>query len=471
MSTTIGQAYHTGDEGWSEVTPSEDSLILYQDPVAGDDANPGTEAEPLETLQEAFDRFESGGKPNHLYIKKGTTQSIDVSVSNPFDTWEFKPGRSADELTLVSSYGPDAAVPPIIDFTSPVVNDSETVVQVPDYSAIIGITFRARQSDFRDVLYEGVDQPFFGIGPRATFAKNFYLFEDCAFISIGVGSNDVGGTYVFRRNKVMCTPGLGLYTKGVDLGIIHENFLYHCGWKPQSMGGTRTGGMHNVYIQSNADSGVYQALGNMSAWGNFHAWKMRHGGLLKRSVVWRSQEFTEAGAGGGGGTPLADAGPVEIEDNFAVNMGEDTSVATGMIIGDCNRPVLIRRNFFLQVKGSGTNTLVQCTAASHDTVVDDTYAINHGSANSNAGTGNTVEAPITSTTGMIDPERDIDSYSEFLGLGTTPIWEYSDDALVQAIEGNRRYNFNEAYSNLGLWSYLNAGYSVNYQRLQINCAA
>ena len=105
-------------EGWTAFTPSEDSRIIYVAQSGADDATadvyaagdeavgsnpfvPAGEVMPFKTVEAAFDQARNG-YPDWILFKRGEEWTSGISP---------KDGRSADEPSLVGSYGADGSAP------------------------------------------------------------------------------------------------------------------------------------------------------------------------------------------------------------------------------------------------------------------------------------------------------------------------------------------------------------------------
>src|SRR5215218_3503613 len=87
------------EQGWTVVTPSDDTKIIYVSSSQGSDRNDGrTSKSPVKTIAKGYDLLRDG-KPDWLLLK-----TDDVFTEQP-PTWRIS-GRSKDEPQLVGSYGP-----------------------------------------------------------------------------------------------------------------------------------------------------------------------------------------------------------------------------------------------------------------------------------------------------------------------------------------------------------------------------
>jgi hypothetical protein len=467
-TVTLGVFNDMGPGGFTSFTKDSNTIITYVDPLTGDDANSGDYDAPVETIEEGVTRLRPN-QPDWLLLRQNRTFTItNASTFNPWnghnsstDRLQLKHGVSENAPTLVSTYGPgadeanpfgtSAEPPPEVDFAS---SGVVQLIPLANYMALVGITFRYRERDFRDPLYDAGAPASSAIGSGGT--RDWILVEDCAFIGNGNGLQDTAGEVRVRRCKTVAAPGLGLYLQGNLYNLQEENFYWHSGWIPASMGGARSGGVHNVYGQ--IDNGVdaqWITRGCMSGWGSYNGQKQRHGGLATKNVCWQCQQFLDIGTSNLAVVQGLGSTPNEYTYNIVVD-----AAGSGIGVSNTGLPVLIERNLFINQSVSGA--CIALDAVSHDVTVRDNIAINFA-APSNLGTDNDVEAPISSTEGMIDPTRDIASYIDHLGFDT-------EEELVTAIEENRKWNWDQTYTDVEMRAYFEQGYSVNYQRLAISCA-
>lgn len=91
------------EQGWTIITPSSDSRIIYVSYSQGDADNDGlTEASPKKSI-EAADELMRDGYPDHMLLKRGDTWPD----FNGLGRW--KSGRSAAEPIVISYYGESGA--------------------------------------------------------------------------------------------------------------------------------------------------------------------------------------------------------------------------------------------------------------------------------------------------------------------------------------------------------------------------
>src|SRR5689334_1408982 len=86
------------DNGWTTVTPSDDTRQVYVSSSEGDDANNGLSPQsPVETITAGI-KLLRDGMPDWLLLKRGDSWS-----GEGLGSWS-KSGRSAEEPMLISAY-------------------------------------------------------------------------------------------------------------------------------------------------------------------------------------------------------------------------------------------------------------------------------------------------------------------------------------------------------------------------------
>lgn len=134
------QAAVTVDEyGWTLVTPSPDSRIVYVSNSEGDDANDGFSPEsPKKTIRNA-NNFLRNGYPDHLLLKRGDV----FPMENENLLLRWKNGRSQQEPLLMSYYG-DSGPRPVVKIGDRFIDHDGGV---GDFIAFIGIEIYRAVSD------------------------------------------------------------------------------------------------------------------------------------------------------------------------------------------------------------------------------------------------------------------------------------------------------------------------------------
>src|SRR4051794_30747748 len=88
----------TGADGWTNVTPSSDSRIVYVSNSSGNDSNSGLSSSAAVKSITRAKSLMRNGMPDEMLLKRGDTWN------ESFGTWRTS-GRSATEPQLVGAYG------------------------------------------------------------------------------------------------------------------------------------------------------------------------------------------------------------------------------------------------------------------------------------------------------------------------------------------------------------------------------
>lgn len=240
--------------GWTILTPSEDSHIVYVDPVSGDDTtctdylssdsligdnpfNPTDGIVPCSTIAVAAGKL-TNGKPDWLLIKRGTVLQERVYSNH-------KNGRSATEPFVMSAYGIGAS--PVLDsFTS---SSSQLYIKdTSQWKVFSGLDFYTSARDPNSPNYSTNDNSYgFNLYASAGSTQQGILIEGCKFrFSTGnIGSNSsaaLASGFTIRRNLFLdnysgtSATGEAIFLGGFDDVLIEENIFDHNGWLIQGDG-------------------------------------------------------------------------------------------------------------------------------------------------------------------------------------------------------------------------------------------
>lgn len=232
--------------GWTSLTPSPDSRIIYVSNSTGSDANTGlSRTTPLKSIAKAKSLLRDG-MPDWLLLKRGDTWR--ESLGN----WTLS-GRSASEPLLVSSYG-SGARPTLATGNESGLDTSGDANSV----AFIGLNFYANTRDPNSPDYNPVDLNQTGF--RWLAPTDSLLIEDCAFGFFGTNIiiQEYGGpvrNVTLRRNVIVdsystTVHSQGIYAYHVQGLTIDQNLFDHNGWNEQIPGAEATVFNHNLYLNS-----------------------------------------------------------------------------------------------------------------------------------------------------------------------------------------------------------------------------
>jgi len=254
--------------GWSVVSPSADSNVVYVDPTLGnngtcaayttsdeemgaDPFNPAGAVVPCADYPTAY-AFTSNGRGDWILIKRG--EVLNEAIGN-----QIRSGESEDDRFVIGSYGSGAL---------PIIQPGEDIAIFPTSGksnvAIIGIDFYAHTRDPENGSYsEGSGDEGVRIILGAGQTVSNFLIEGCKFrffynnldIQSSGGAADI--TVTIRRNTIMnayhnSANSQGIYASNLK-GLIEENILDHNGWYNQAGGGNpgaATALNHNMYLSN-----------------------------------------------------------------------------------------------------------------------------------------------------------------------------------------------------------------------------
>ena len=254
--------------GWSTLTPSEDSRLIYVSSSTGNDETaeyyaprdvsdiqtPGL-IKPFRTVQAALDQVRDD-YPDWILLLRGDTWELADRVA-------LKSGRSVTERSVITSYG-DSGGRPLLKS-----NESEVLRIWADvnYVAIVGLALKAHKRDPESLEFSGWGNVADSIGvriysPEGTVMGSV-LIEGNYFNFFTKGINVQGGgdhhDIVVRRNIVRNSysekaHAQGMYASHASV-LLEENIFDHNGWykKQQGSGNEEAEGQatmfnHNTYF-------------------------------------------------------------------------------------------------------------------------------------------------------------------------------------------------------------------------------
>ncbi len=240
-------------EGWTVVTPSADSRIIYVSSSMGSDTNNGlSESSPVQTLERGYSLLRNSC-PDWMLQRCGDEWYENIPSIG-------KSGRSADEPILISSYG-EGQRPLIKSEESSVISNDGHVF--PEHIFFIGLDLYSYK---RDPSSEDYDESITSNrGISWVGGGNDILVEDCCFrfFSGGLAAQRYTGPQLtdFKLRRSIITDSYstnshssGFYTSHVD-GLLVEGCIFdHNGWLIQGTGdnsqegGAATMFNHNTYF-------------------------------------------------------------------------------------------------------------------------------------------------------------------------------------------------------------------------------
>lgn len=302
-SVEVSANLDAGGLGFTPITPSSDSKMIYVSSSQGDDSN-GCESptEPCQSLAAAFSKVRDGA-PDHVYLKRGDVWR-DEKVKG------LKSGRSAAEPAVLASYGGSGARPKLEGSNNILtIAGGEAVVK---HLHIIGLHFDAYKMDPESPDFTGHNDDHANL-VFLTDNENV-LLEDNLFNYLEIVIQSVDGkspkNFTLRRNiwtgaysdtssYTQKRRPSNVYAEGVDGLVIEENVFDYGGWHPEVEGASANMYNHNVYLQHGMDATKTSVRGNIFARAASHGIQMRSGGIADNNFFGRNAIGLVIGIGGG----------------------------------------------------------------------------------------------------------------------------------------------------------------------------
>lgn len=240
-------------EGWTVITPSPDSRIIYVSSSMGSDTNNGlNQGHPVQTLERGYSLLRDSC-PDWMLLRCGDEWYENISPIG-------KSGRSGDEPILISSYG-EGERPLIKSEESSVISNDGHVF--PEHVFFIGLDLYSYKRDPSSADYD--ESVTSNRGVRWVGGGNDILMEDCCFrfFSGGLVAQKYTGPQLtdFKLRRSIITDSYstnshsqGFYASQIDGLLIEECFFDHNGWLIQGTGdnsqegGAATMFNHNTYF-------------------------------------------------------------------------------------------------------------------------------------------------------------------------------------------------------------------------------
>ncbi len=321
LPVALSAAVSVDPYGWTVVTRSADSRVVYVSSSQGNDANDGLSPETPKATIAGGNALIRDGFPDHLLLRRGDVFEADGST-----LYRWKNGRGASEPVVLASYG-DSGPRPVIKVPDGFIDHNG---QTRNYQAFIGLDIYKSNSDPASPDFTNVSAAecmrFVGGGASL-------LIEDCRFRFLGivVQSYDAG-VYTnvrLRRNIILDTWRHGSFANGgsriqglfmseVDGYLIEENFFDHNGWSEVVPGAGANMFNHNAYIQyDNRAGGIMR--GNIFARGAAHGLQARSGGVVERNLFVLNAVSVNVGGVADPTYPEVHDFPNAVLDNVVIN--------------------------------------------------------------------------------------------------------------------------------------------------------
>jgi hypothetical protein len=265
-----------GSDGYTHVTKSSDSRVIYVSSSSGSDSNNGSINSPVRSVGKAISMMRSG-MPDEVLLKRGDTWRENVSLS--------KSGRSSSEPALIGAYGSGAR--PTIDA------GGGTAIDIAS-GWVSNVVIQSLH------IYAGSRNPngghfsrsSGGYGLRFVAGTTNALVEDCQidFFRFNVlfqAFSNPQSNVKLRRNIIANAYGLnvassGIYAQGVNGLTMQENVWDHNGWNEQVSGAGAMPLSHNAYLSEKNNN--VNVSGNIFANASSHGLQTRAGGNVTNTL-------------------------------------------------------------------------------------------------------------------------------------------------------------------------------------------
>jgi len=263
------------ESGWSIITPSEDSRLIYVDADSGSDEtaefyaprdiadiyDPGL-IKPYRTIEFAIENSRQGF-PDWILLRRGQTWELPPRTG-------LKGGRSVDERSVVTAYG-TAGNRPILSSSG---KDILRIWAEKNYIAITSLSFYSQERDPESPYFAGWGNltELNGLviyGPENTIMGSI-LIEDNHFNYLTKGISVIGNgdhrDIVIRRNIIRNSYNDLGHSQGMSASktsaFLEENIFDHNGWRVQQKernGREKSQGQgtiynHNTYFTKSTDT-------------------------------------------------------------------------------------------------------------------------------------------------------------------------------------------------------------------------
>ena len=294
--STASAAVALTEDGWTQITPSEDSRIIYVSSSTGDDSNDGlSEETPVRTLAKAASLMRNG-YPDHMLLKCGDVwDGADARLGG---FYRFFNGRSESEPAVLSYYGTGSR--PVVRFGSDGGSFIDHNGQQRSYFAIVGLDFHGYRMDPDD---PGFTRSVISNPPALRFVGggSSILVEDCKFRFAEIVVQSYGDyqykDFRLRRSIVVDAYARGttdystnrrpsgIYASGVDGLLIEECVFDHNGWNERFEDTKANMYNHNMYLQYNNVGNGVVVRGNIVTRASSHGIQGRPGGLYEDNLI------------------------------------------------------------------------------------------------------------------------------------------------------------------------------------------
>lgn len=437
-------------DGWTKITPSSDSRMIYVSSSAGNDANTGSSSKPVKTLARAK-KLVRDKMPDWVLLKKGDTWN------ESFPDWTFS-GRNASEPTVITSYG-SGARPKLLTGVNGGITLAQSYSNPLNHVAVIGLHFNAN-------TYNGSNGTFKTAGIRVMrkgsnvllednfiqgYKDNIVIDPDGSLTGVKIRRNVI--VDAFNAKKVGNGHAQGIYGgANADGTLIEENVLDHNGWKEGVYNAGPTVFNHSIYF--NTGSAGLVVRGNIITQSSLRGVLARGGAVVENNLFARNPDAVQVGNGSS-----------TIQNNVILE-GKDvtSSLISGKGVEAFSMSQLLVRNNIIahDISKGGYNTIavnVQGGVSRGEIRNNTVYNWENGFKNTGsltvAGNQVTLSKDLSrSAFRYSDPNRVLAKYNASLGRTGT------FDAFVSAARGMSSTSYDTRYTAKNASNYVRSGFGI-----------
>ena len=244
--------------GWTVLSPSEDTQIIYVSSSRGDDANSGlSAAAPVKTLDKGYELVRDG-YPDWLLLRRG-----DIWNEAFNSKWQ-KSGRSQGEPMVISGYGTGRRpeIRPGIEAPLRIIAKDKAIGL--HHLAFVGLDFYADSRDPNSPTFNPEHASANAPGVWVGTTGGDILIENCRMrffrnnitVKRPTTTEDITlrlKNVRLRRNVITdayttATGGTGLFASDVVDLLVEGNVFDHNGWNDAVDGAEPTVFNHNIYL-------------------------------------------------------------------------------------------------------------------------------------------------------------------------------------------------------------------------------
>lgn len=449
--------------GFTAITPSADTRIIYVSQSSGADDNTClTALSPCRSLTAAFEKTREGF-PDHVYLKRGEIWRGE-KLKNI-----LRSGRSANEPAVLAFYGDDGARPriehdePLYTNTSYVLQNFHFIgLEIASYKMELGHSEFTGSEDDKTTLFflGGTENLLF---EDILFTQAELLFQDWdsgQSKNVKIRRNIFTGTYYSKSAFDRDRRPSNQFIADTDGILFEENVYDYGGWHPEISGAASNQFNHNLYIQYGQNGNGVIFRRNIVVRASSHGVHGRPGGLYENNFFARNAIGLQMGYKQ---RPLAE-GTFAIARDNVITEGESMVRGEGACTGAglCTAALWGLR---LEELGEGSVTVegnIVAGLSSHDQwqelygnlsrvgLTSDKEQVNYSN--------NHVWHWDTPTQGdeknYVDPDRNLATYNQFLG------GDNDFDDFMDAVKERPLQTWDTRYSAAGINNYIRAGFGL-----------